>query len=430
MTDIRLPGLGPTAPLTPRSDAGGGRDANNGTQGFERELQRSTAADTAPGRPRGSEGRTDASGQAAGRQAQRSEQSARAGRDPQRSDGSPPASQGAGDEAAAAPAQQAAAGESDAARAEAADATDAAASAQPAADAAAPALPAAMLAAVNAAADIAGASAKAAADAEGGSAEDVPALALPQQTRTMKQTIDARGQASAAAATAAGQAPAAADETDTDAARALPAFNADLTRSPAKDRLLEDFERRFENSLARAAGSSTLGGGSPLAAAGLPPLVTAAGSAPTAAQAAIGAPVGSAAFGPELSHRVLLLAGQRVQSAELTVTPADLGPITVSIELRGQEAALQFAAGHAGTRAAIEDALPRLREMLAGQGLQLTQADVGDHAQRDARASGQGTADTGGSRFAGGDGRPAATAIGGSEAPAGTRRLGLIDIRV
>jgi flagellar hook-length control protein FliK len=43
---------------------------------------------------------------------------------------------------------------------------------------------------------------------------------------------------------------------------------------------------------------------------------------------------------------------------------------------------------HATTRAAIEDALPRLREMLADSGLQLTNAFVGDHARRDSHHNG------------------------------------------
>lgn len=209
----------------------------------------------------------------------------------------------------------------------------------------------------------------------------------------------------------------------------------DTVHTPVKDRLIEDFERRYENALGRAAGmasGSPLAPASPLAAAGLPP--TLAGSAPamTVAYASVPTPIGHPAFGQDLSHRILLFAGQHVQSAEISVTPADLGPIRVAIEVRGQEAAMQFSAAHATTRAAIEDALPRLREMLAAQGLQLTQADVGDRSQRgtafgdrsDARPqSGQG------------DARGGATARLGALGATGTetanvRRIGLIDIRV
>jgi flagellar hook-length control protein FliK len=157
----------------------------------------------------------------------------------------------------------------------------------------------------------------------------------------------------------------------------------------SRDRLLEDFERRFERSLAAAAGRpdgfttgmpQALATG--LAAAGVAPGAGAA-AAYSLSPVSIAASVGQPAFTEELSHRVLLFAGQRVQNAELSLTPSDLGPIKVAIEIHGQEASLAFTAQHAGTRAAIEEALPRLREMFAGQGLQLTQAQVGDQSRQD-----------------------------------------------
>lgn len=209
----------------------------------------------------------------------------------------------------------------------------------------------------------------------------------------------------------------------------------DAVHAPVKDRLIEDFERRYESALGRAAGIASglpQAHASPLAAAGLPPTLTASAPAMTVAYASVSAPIGHPAFGQEISHRILLFAGQHVQSAEISVTPADLGPIRVAIEVRGQEAAMQFSAAHATTRAAIEDALPRLREMLAAQGLQLTQADVGDRSQRgtafgdrsDARPqSGQGDARSGATT------RLGALGATGTET-ANVRRIGLIDIRV
>ncbi len=212
----------------------------------------------------------------------------------------------------------------------------------------------------------------------------------------------------------------------------LPELTADLTRTPAKDRLLEDFERRFESSLARAAGASgqsPLNALSPLASAGLPAGMQAPGSTLPVAQATVSTPIGHPAFAADLSHRVLLFAGQRVQSAQITVTPNDLGPISVSIEMNGQEAAIQFSAAHATTRAAIEDAMPRLREMLAAQGLQLTQADVGDHAQRDAHAAyGDRQANRGSGTSGNAGGSAAGTPVDVERST--LRRIGLIDIRV
>jgi flagellar hook-length control protein FliK len=214
---------------------------------------------------------------------------------------------------------------------------------------------------------------------------------------------------------------------------ALPALSEELTRSPARDRLMQDFEQRFENSLARAVGApgSAAGGTSPLLLAGLPPQPTPSQLSAPVAHASIATPLSHPAFGDDLAHRVLLFAGQRLQSAEISLSPADLGPIRVSLELRGQEAAVQFNAAHAATRSAIEDSLPRLREMLAAQGLQLTQADVGDRAPRDPQGGRGGEPFRQQSGLA--DARSAALGAAVDASAAGAvsgRRVGLIDVRV
>jgi len=218
-------------------------------------------------------------------------------------------------------------------------------------------------------------------------------------------------------------------KTDGSSRAPLPELSAELTRTPAKDRLLEDFEKRFETSLARAAGGSTspLQSASPLVTAGLPQHLSIQSPSMTVAYAGVAAPLGHPAFANDLSHRILMFAGQRVQSAELSVTPNELGPISVSIEVRGQEAAMQFSAAHAATRAAIEDAMPRLREMLAAQGLHLTQADVGDHSQRDAGSTPGGN---GGRPREGSNAARAGAAGSQDTGPVLARRVGLIDIRV
>lgn len=87
--------------------------------------------------------------------------------------------------------------------------------------------------------------------------------------------------------------------------------------------------------------------------------------------------VGSAGFAGDFAQRIVMLAGQRVQSAQIAVTPADLGPINISMEIRGQEASVVIHASHAATLSAIEDALPKLREMFQTQGLDLVSAQIG-----------------------------------------------------
>jgi flagellar hook-length control protein FliK len=88
-----------------------------------------------------------------------------------------------------------------------------------------------------------------------------------------------------------------------------------------------------------------------------------------------------------------MMAGNQLKMAEIRLTPAELGPLRVRVSVEDGAANVTFHAQHAVTREAIEQALPRLREMLAENGLSLGQADVGEHGvaqgDRDRRADDQ-----------------------------------------
>ncbi|MCH9695718.1 MAG: flagellar hook-length control protein FliK [Gammaproteobacteria bacterium] len=93
---------------------------------------------------------------------------------------------------------------------------------------------------------------------------------------------------------------------------------------------------------------------------------------------AISTPVKEAGWGEKLAERVVLLAGAQTRMAEIRLTPAELGPLRVQISVDDGQAHVAFQANNSLTREAIEQALPRLREMLAESGLSLGQADVGE----------------------------------------------------
>jgi len=65
-----------------------------------------------------------------------------------------------------------------------------------------------------------------------------------------------------------------------------------------------------------------------------------------------------------------------IDAASLHVSPAELGPIEVRISLHGSDASVWFGATQAATRAALEHALPQLRQLFASQGLALADAGV------------------------------------------------------
>jgi hypothetical protein len=92
----------------------------------------------------------------------------------------------------------------------------------------------------------------------------------------------------------------------------------------------------------------------------------------------IGTPLQDPAWSQALGNRVLVMSGQQLQSAEIRISPAELGPITVNLSIDDGSADLTFVAHHALTRDAIEQALPRLREMLSENGLSLGNATVSD----------------------------------------------------
>jgi len=76
------------------------------------------------------------------------------------------------------------------------------------------------------------------------------------------------------------------------------------------------------------------------------------------------------------------MADNGVDVARLRLTPAHLGPLEIHISVEDDRAQVWFGTQHSQTRDALESALPRLREMFAEQGLELTQADVEDQSDR------------------------------------------------
>jgi flagellar hook-length control protein FliK len=96
----------------------------------------------------------------------------------------------------------------------------------------------------------------------------------------------------------------------------------------------------------------------------------------------IDAPVGTAAFNEEIGARVTWIANQGLHCASLQLSPEHLGPLDVRISVQDGSATVSFNAMHADTRAALEQALPRLRDMFATHGLTLTDASVSQQSPR------------------------------------------------
>lgn len=88
------------------------------------------------------------------------------------------------------------------------------------------------------------------------------------------------------------------------------------------------------------------------------------------------------------SERISFAINSKVNSAEINLSPANMGPVRISIEVSNDQAAVTFNSSNPNVREAIESSLPRLREMLDQNGITLTNADVSGRAsggQRDGR---------------------------------------------
>lgn len=90
-------------------------------------------------------------------------------------------------------------------------------------------------------------------------------------------------------------------------------------------------------------------------------------------------PVGAQGWSEEIGSRLTMMVEQGKHTASLRLSPEHLGPLEIQISMNDDQASVYFGAANADTRAALENALPKLREMFASQGLSL--ADAGVHRE-------------------------------------------------
>ncbi len=112
--------------------------------------------------------------------------------------------------------------------------------------------------------------------------------------------------------------------------------------------------------------------------------------------------LGDDGFDQAIGARLGWLADQKIGHAHIHLSPDDMGPVDVRLQLNGDKVHASFSSPHVDVRQALESSLPRLRELLGEQGFQLAHADVGHQSPGgDGNAPGQ----PGGSGIIG-DGEP------------------------
>ncbi|MEW7848770.1 flagellar hook-length control protein FliK [Massilia aurea] len=135
---------------------------------------------------------------------------------------------------------------------------------------------------------------------------------------------------------------------------------------------------------------------------------------PAAVPGHIPARLGTQAWDNQVSQRIVYMVGKE-QAATLTLNPPDLGPVQIVLNVSNDQATVAFSSDQLEVRQALENAMPRLREMMSESGIALSNAtvdaNVPDQRQqqqdRDRRAQGG----QGGAGGVNGDGQDATPAV-------------------
>lgn len=89
-------------------------------------------------------------------------------------------------------------------------------------------------------------------------------------------------------------------------------------------------------------------------------------------------PVQSPQWGQALGQRVIYMANQKIQEAKITLNPEKLGPVQIKISIdKDNQMNITMTAQHSVTREALENAIPRLKDLLNSSEMNLVNVNVG-----------------------------------------------------
>jgi len=87
----------------------------------------------------------------------------------------------------------------------------------------------------------------------------------------------------------------------------------------------------------------------------------------------------------DLGEQIVWMNTKGLSAAEIRLNPAHLGPLSVRIDVNQDQATVMFTAQNAGVKEAIEASIPKLREMLAAQQLNLVNVTISQNSTSDQR---------------------------------------------
>lgn len=85
----------------------------------------------------------------------------------------------------------------------------------------------------------------------------------------------------------------------------------------------------------------------------------------------------------DLGEQIVWMNNKAIPAAEIRLNPAHLGPISVRIDVNQDQATILFTAQHTEVKEAIEASIPKLREMLGTQQLNLVNVNISQNSTSD-----------------------------------------------
>ena len=98
---------------------------------------------------------------------------------------------------------------------------------------------------------------------------------------------------------------------------------------------------------------------------------------------AITRPLTHPGWSKDLGEQIVWMNNKAIPAAEIRLNPAHLGPISVRIDVNQDQATILFTAQHMEVKEAIEASIPKLREMLGTQQLNLVNVNISQNSTSD-----------------------------------------------
>lgn len=177
------------------------------------------------------------------------------------------------------------------------------------------------------------------------------------------------------------------------------ATSSGLTLDSSFQQALSNMVKQDDQAAIKASASDNAVNATPIAtASSLPAPVTASATTSTPSTPMLNSQLGSDEWQQALSQQIVMFSRNGQQNAELRLHPEDLGAIQISLKLDNDQAQINLVSSHSHVRAALEAAIPQLRNALAESGINLGESQVSSDSsaqgqqfqqQQEARRDGQ-----------------------------------------